>query len=497
MTARNSLNTLLVTFGAAAALSGCNTGADQVASPGIGAFAPPPTNTPAPAPAPTPPPPPSSGPPADCPSGFANVGTIVDRTGATLRTCQLPALVGDGFVVPARAGTIYSISGRTDVGQDRGPNVNSPIATAQRGTLTLEAGVRLYGSSGLDYIVVNRGSQINVQGAQDNPVVMTSRQSIEGNAGVDSIGQWGGLVILGRAPIANCPAGAASGSVDCVAQVEGTNAFYGGNGAADNSGSIRYLRIQHSGFQILPNNELNGITLAGVGSGTTFEFVQVHNSSDDGIEWFGGAVNARRLVLTGNDDDSLDTDVGYTGAIQFAIIVQRANGGDRMNEFSGLKSGAAPLLVTNPKVANVTYVGRAGGGAAIAMNTETNTQYYNAIVTRPAGGSGDATGCLDVDTAATGSFNSVFFSCPAPFVDDADSAAANLFNAGTNNTANGTSTLTETFVNGANEAAVPAFASLSTVSPFFAQASYIGAVRDAADTWWQGWTCGLTAASPC
>jgi hypothetical protein len=489
MPPRNTLKTLVMTFSAAAAVSACG-GADEVASPGEAAFAP----APAPTPPPPPPPPSNSGPPADCPTGFINVGTVLDRTGDILRSCQLPQQVLDGLVVPQRERTVYAVSGRVDVGQDQGGDFNSPLAGSQRGVLTVEAGVRIYGSAGLDFIVVNRGSQINVQGEPTRPVIMTSKQSIEGNTGVDSIGQWGGLVILGRAPISNCPGTVTPGTPECEAQVEGTNAFYGGNGPADNSGTLRYLRLMHSGFQILPNNELNGITLAGVGNGTTIDFVQVHNSSDDGIEWFGGTVNARHLVMSGIDDDSFDSDVGFSGSIQFGIVVQRANGGDRMNEFSG--STRTPAA--NPKIANVTYVGRAGGGAGIVMNTGTDSEFYNVVVTRAAGGSGAGASCLDVDDATTtGAFGSVFFSCPNAFDDDASTAAATLFNAGVGNTSAGTSTLTATFVNGANETAVTAFANLPSISSFFQQVSYIGAVRDASDTWWQGWTCGLTVDTPC
>lgn len=496
MSAQNSLKTLLATLSAVAALSGCG-GADEVASPGEGAFAPPP-----PATTPPPPPPPSTGgPAADCPASFINVGTLLDKAGATLRVCQFPQSITGGLLVSNVAGTIYTLSGRTDVGQDQGGDFNAPSTTAADGVLTIEAGVRIYGSAGLDYLVVNRGSQLNVQGTASAPVIMTSRQSIEGSTTVDSIGQWGGIVILGRAPINNCEGqGTTPGTAQCQAQVEGTNAFYGGNGAADNSGSIRYLRVQHSGFQVLPNQELNGITLAGVGSGTTIDHVQVHNSSDDGIEWFGGTVNARYLVMTGNDDDSFDTDAGYNGAIQFAIVVQRSNGGDRMNEMSSLTR--AP--VSNPKIANATFVGRAGGGAGIIQNTGTNVQYYNTVVTKAAGGTGAGASCLDIDdaqpagaTSTKGSFNSVFFSCPTAFDDDASGDAAAAFNAGVNNTANGTSTLTATFVNGANETAVAAFGTLTSVSSFFQQVNYIGAVSNASDTWWQGWTCGLTADTPC
>jgi hypothetical protein len=222
--------------------------------------------------------------------------------------------------------------------------------------------------------------------------------------------------------------------------------------------------------------------------------VQVHNSSDDGIEWFGGTVNGRYLVLTGNDDDSLDTDVGFNGALQFGIVLQRANGGDRMNEFSG--STRTPA--SNPKVANFTYVGRAGGGAGIVMNSGTNSRFFNSVVTRASGGTGAGASCLDVDDATTtGSFNSVFFACPNAFDDDANGAAAALVAAGTSNTQAGTATLTNGFVNGANETAVTAFAGLTGVSSFFQQVSHVGAVRDANDNWWQGWTCGLTTATAC
>lgn len=489
MSVRNNSRTLLMTFGAVLALSGCGGGADRVASPGESGFPPPPTAPPPPPPSTTPPP--SGGPATDCPAGFANVGTAVN---GTLRNCQLPSKIVGDLLVPKRAGTIYSINGRVDVGDDQGGDAAAPLASAQDGILTIEPGVTLFGSAGLDYLVVNRGNQLFAEGTATQPIVFTSRQSVEGTTNVDSIGQWGGVVLLGRAPISNCPGTATPGTPTCEAQVEGTNAFYGGNQPADNTGRMRYMRVMHSGFQILPNNELNGITLAGLGNGTVFEYVQVHNSSDDGFEWFGGTINARYLVGTGNDDDTFDTDVGFNGAIQFGIVVQRAGGGDRGNEFSG--STRTPA--SNPKIANLTYVGRAGGGAVTVMNSGTNSRFFNVVSTKVVGGTGAGAACLDVDdTTTTGSFNSVFFSCPVAFDDDANGAAAALFNAGSNNTANGTSTLTGTFINGANETAVPAFANLPSISSHFQQVSYIGGVRNASDTWWQGWTCGLTAATSC
>ena len=483
MTGLKKFSALAFAVSATLALAACG-GADGVASPGEGGFGgngggtgnPPPTG--------------GTGAATDCPTGFANVGTVTAAVGGALRVCQLPAQILGNLVVPLRTGTIYSISGRVDVGQDRGGNAASPIAGAQQGILTVEPGVRIFGSAGLDYIVVNRGSQIFAQGTATQPIVFTSRQSVEGTTTVDSIGQWGGLVILGRANISNCPGGTPYGSATCEAQVEGTNALYGGNANADNSGILEFVRVQHSGFQILPNNELNGITFAGVGNGTTLRNIQVHNSSDDGIEFFGGNVNVRNLVLTGNDDDAVDTDQGYTGSLQFGIVVQRANGGDKMIEAS-MASLATGNTRSRPQFSNFTFVGR-GANAGVVFNTGTDVAMYNSIIRHTAG----TAACIDIDNqpATTGTFRSVFLACNTPFDADADDEAAIFTNA--SNVPTGTSTLTGTFINGANETAV-AVTSPTALSAFFASTTYIGAVRDASDTWWQGWTCGLAAGSTC
>ncbi|MDP3401249.1 MAG: hypothetical protein Q8R97_09030 [Brevundimonas sp.] len=429
----------------------------------------------------------------DCPTGFANVGTITVAGGTTLRNCQLPSLIVGNLVVAQRAGTIYSVSGRTDVGQDRGANPAAPLAGASAGILTVEPGVTIFGSGGLDYIVVNRGSQIFAEGTATSPVIFTSRQSVEGTTGVDSIGQWGGLVILGRAPIAACPAGVTPPNIACEAQIEGTSAFYGGNTIADNSGRLRYFRLMHSGFQILPGNELNGITLGGVGNGTTIEYVQVHNSSDDGIEPFGGTVNMKYIVLTGNDDDSFDTDTGYRGNTQFMIIRQAPTRGDR-----GLESSSAgnQALFTRPIVSNMTVIGRTdgAGGDAILLNTGHALQLYNSVVAKPSGT------CFDIDDAATvtngPTFNSVYLSCGTTFRADGnqDAATSGIFATGVNNSA-GASSLNGV-INGANETARPA-TPVAGVNSFFTNTTYIGAVRDSSDTWYAGWSCGIAAGSTC
>jgi len=170
--------TLLVASGALV-LASC--GADEVASPGEGAFNPAPGSGGGGGGVVTPPP---GTPAADCPTGFSNVGTVA---GGTLRNCQLPSSITGSLTVPARAGTVYSLSGRVDVGIDRGGDAGAPIGA--QGILTVEAGVRIFGSGGLDYLVVNRGSQIFAIGTATNPVIFTSRNSIEGTTTIDSIGQ--------------------------------------------------------------------------------------------------------------------------------------------------------------------------------------------------------------------------------------------------------------------------------------------------------------------
>jgi len=501
------LTTLLAISASALTLAAC--GSSEVASPGEGDFG---GGTGGGGTGPTTPAP--GTPAADCPTGFANVGLIAANT---LRVCQLPQQTIGNLTVPLRAGTIYAISGRTEVGTDRGADPAAPVAGSQQGILTIEAGVRIFGSSGSDYLLVNRGSQIFAEGTASNPIVFTSRANVEGTTTENSQGQWGGVVIAGRAPTAVCPVGVTAPNAACVGQVEGTSANYGGASTSDNSGRLRYVQIKYSGFEISPNNELQALTLAGVGSGTTIEYVQAYNSSDDGIEIFGGNVNLRYIVINGADDDGLDTDTGWRGGAQFGIVTQRATAvtnGSRGFEWSAAPSGTA--FFSQPKVSNFTLVGRNAAVAAdalLTLNTGTQPTIINSVVTNP---STSAAACLDLDDAQTVTnapiFRSVFFACNRPYENDSNvNAAATeaVFISATNvgNTAAGTSTLTApagatltaqslAFINGANETAVTP-ANAPAIYSWFTAVTYIGAVRNAADTWYAGWTCGLQAGSTC
>jgi hypothetical protein len=497
------LTTLLALSASALTLAAC--GSAEVASPGEGDFGgtggggggtvTPPPGTPA----------------ADCPTGFANVGVVA---GGTLRACQLPQQINGALTVPLRAGTIYSISGRTAVGTDQGVDPAAPIPGSVQGILTIEAGVRLFASGGSDYLLVNRGSQLFAEGTATTPIIFTSRQNVEGTTTLDSQGQWGGIVLAGRAPQANCQLTA---PVTCTGTVEGTSAFYGGNTPGDNSGRLRYVQIKFSGFEISTGNELQGLTLGGVGSGTTIDHIQVYNSSDDGIEIFGGNVNLRHIVINGADDDGLDTDTGWRGGAQFGIVTQRAPGSTSRS--AGFEFSAAPTsvplatrYVSQPKIANWTLVGRnspTNAHTVAHFDSGTDATIINSVFTSV---TGSLAGCMAINDADTGTsgvvFNSVFMSCPISYRPGNEALSTAAFTAGTNNTAAGTRTLTApvagttltnqvlTFINGANEAAVTPVAAASVYS-FFQNTTYIGAVQNAADTWWQGWTCGLTAGATC
>lgn len=482
---------LLSLVTACAMLSACGGSGDSGGSPA-------PTPSPSPS-SPTPSPSPS-GPASGCPTGLIDGGVIADK-----RNCILPDEVIRDMTLPRRAGTIYSLSGRVDIGRDLGGD--GLLSSGIGATLTIEPGVVVFGSSGLDYLVVNRGSKLRAVGTAAAPIIFTSRANVEGLSGNNSQGQWGGVILLGRAPIADCLGNATGGSTNCEQTYEGLiSTLYGGGVEADSSGALQYVQVRYAGFELAPGQEINGLTLAGVGSGTTIDHIQVHNSADDGIELFGGRANARYLVLTGNDDDSLDTDQGYQGFIQFVIAVQRLGGGSGDLIVEADSPGAEDSLPRQwTRLANFTFVHRAAGAAsAVLLRGGTDYAMVNGVIVSPRA-------CLDIDGNATVRaadaalqdqgpplFRSVVLSCGAgAYLNDGDVSAAtiqSLFESAIfNNNPALASSLTSIFVNGPNEMTVPAF-NAPSLGGFFTTTNYIGAVRDTNDSWYRGWTCDSATA---
>ncbi|MCC8407819.1 hypothetical protein LJ707_02690 [Mucilaginibacter sp. UR6-1] len=265
--------------------------------------------------------------------------------------------------------------------------LNGPVYIDSLATLNIAAGTFVKGldktntTTGFpSYLVIRRGGKLNINGTATNPVVFTSQYA----AGSRAEGDWGGIVILGRAPVNNVnPKIEGIPAAQIPAALAGKDAIgYGGAIEADNSGSIRYLRIEFAGEVITEGNELNGLTLGGVGSGTTLDHVQVSYGADDAFEFFGGSVNATNLISYLNDDDDFDFDQGYQGSIQFAVAQKdprtafprsgNPNGIESNNITSPIVTGGAfSTRLTTPVLSNFSILGDTSSTTAPSVGVGT------------------------------------------------------------------------------------------------------------------------------
>ncbi|HPI39892.1 MAG TPA: hypothetical protein PLJ21_03760, partial [Pseudobdellovibrionaceae bacterium] len=207
-------------------------------------------------------------------------------------------------------------------------------------------------------------------------------------------GEWGGLVINGNAPINAC----AKGVAVCEAISEGIKSKevkFGGNDSEDNSGVLKYVVVEFAGYPISQDNELNGISFNGVGSGTEVEYIQVHMNADDGVEFFGGTVNVKHVVLTANEDDSMDWDMGWVGKAQFVLIDQGQDAVDNGFEADNLKSPMNAEPRSNPIMSNVTMIGSSKSAYGMLLRRGTGAQLSNFIIT------GFSKACIDIDDSET------------------------------------------------------------------------------------------------
>lgn len=223
--------------------------------------------------------------------------------------------------------------------------------------LTIEPGTLIHGeTSSKGALVITRGSQIIADGTKDKPIIFTS------DASSPKRGDWGGVVICGKAPT-----NASFNGVAGVGQVEGgvNNGeglgLYGGTDAADNSGILHYVRIEYAGYAYLPDNELNGLTLAGVGNGTKIDYVEIYKANDDAIECFGGTVNLKHTVFVSTLDDDYDTDNGWSGQVQFGIVLRDSSIADISKsesfESDNDANGSALTPQTRGVYSNMTIIG--------------------------------------------------------------------------------------------------------------------------------------------
>ncbi len=415
-----------------------------------------------------------------CPTGT----TAISSYNGSTTTCEISGRITSDLTLTAN--NVYALNGAVFVGNDK----------ADSATLTIEAGTTIYGRSGSDYLVVSRDSEIHANGSASAPITFTSQQDMMGEA--TGAGQWGGIVLLGNAKSNKCP----SDGSDCALQVEGVEdgAVFGGTDDADSSGVLRYVVVKHAGYEIAPDNELNGITFAGIGSGTKVEFIQIHENADDGIELFGGTVNLKYVVLTSNQDDSVDWDNGYRGNMQYVLVKQDPADGHANRGIEADNDGSTPnkLPQSNPTIANMTIIGNAFDTAdtdseGIYLREGTKAQLHNFVVTNAAGECLELEAGLTVDQAKAGETvitNSVF-ACNENFKNTADSSAvafdlASWVDGQTDNsTASGMS------------AVLDGIFTIDTTTPkdftgstFFDNTNFIGAVSQSND-WTKGWTVGL------
>jgi hypothetical protein len=245
------------------------------------------------------------------------------------------------------ADTIYKLTGK--------------VYVKAGGTLNIAPGTVIKGdkSAAGSALIIVRGAKIYAIGTPTKPIVFTSSEA----PGNKAMGDWGGVVISGNARI-NVPTGIGTFEGGNLANPDGTpsDGQYGGLNDLDNSGELKYVRIEYAGFAYAPNNELNSLTMGGVGSGTKISYVQCSYGLDDAFEWFGGTVSADHLIAFRGNDDDFDTDFGYSGKVQFGVclrdtLVADAVSGAMAFESDNDAAGSANGPKTQPVFSNMTLIG--------------------------------------------------------------------------------------------------------------------------------------------
>jgi hypothetical protein len=300
--------------------------------------------------------------------------------------------------------TVYILASRIKVR----PNV----------TLTIQPGTIIKGAEGqgsnAKVLMVMRDATINAAGNAAEPIIFTSvRDNIQPgqiaspNLPNDLTGQWGGLAILGNAPISSGVADPNGGGFD-VDQIEGVpssdqDGLYGGNNNADNSGRLSYVSVRHGGTEIAGGDELNGISFGGVGNGTVLDHIEIVGNADDGVEFYGGSVNLNHLVVWNNGDDAIDTDQDYVGTIDNGFVVGAAGSPFELDGPEGTTVSGNNHTIRNITVVTVRPDGTASGDL---LNFDGNTNitmeniYFASVNTAQKLGK-------DNTTATNGSFSNI------------------------------------------------------------------------------------------
>ncbi len=254
-------------------------------------------------------------------------------------------------------------------------NLNGKLLVENGATLIIPAGTKIVAEQGANYLIVDRGGKIFVNGTESNPVVFEGKSHLPG--------YWGGIVILGNAPTNRSASGTSTSELGDM--------IYGGTNQADNSGSIKYLVIKDSGFKYNPEKEFNGLSLFGVGSGTSISYVYVVDGADDGVEFFGGNVNADHLVVIGVGDDCVDWTEGWQGTADYIYAsrkkeyINAAEPGNRGVEADTQDTDPNTTNgngVSNPTLRNATFIGNMNGAESQGMKIRagSNGKFDNIVI---------------------------------------------------------------------------------------------------------------------
>lgn len=456
---------------------------------------------------------------------------VIPLTAALLVACNStdsgtgPVPVGDATIATNitadrtfRAETTYTISGF--------------IQVTNGATLTIEPGTRIVGDFDVlgSSLFITRGAKINANGTAAAPIVFTSERA----PGVRQAGDWGGLVIIGNGLINRASPVILEGTGTGVTNP--TQEYSGGNNNADNSGTLRYVRVEFAGYASATDAELNSFTFAAVGSGTTMEYLEALYGLDDAFEFFGGAVDAKYLVAYEHGDDAFDMSEGYSGRLQYLIsylsskVNNRPGAGNASNDpqsiendgcnGTGCTAGQNSTPFTTPVVANFTIIGpgagtdvdATSGGYGAILRRGTGGYYVNGLIARfPKGAIGlrDSTttkvritdGIFDMRNVLVVETPSIFTTASAGFV-LTDSVARNITRDGAATTANQFSTFTMPATTTSSFDWTPAAGSLiatgglTTFSgnmaiaagTFVLGTAYRGAAAPGGTKWWAGWT---------
>ena len=372
------------------------------------------------------------------------------------------------------------------------------VSVVEGVTLTIEAGTTIIaGDVGgvFSFLAIEQGATIIAEGTASQPIVFTSNKS------TPNPGDWGGLLLAGREPI----------NRGTTATTEVANLTYGGTDPADNSGVLRYVRLEYTGGKINDDAEYNGLSLYGVGNGTTIEFVQAFNGNDDGIEFFGGTVNLKYAIVTGAGDDSFDWTDGWVGNGQFWIAQQNSLAGDKGIEGDNFSDNPGVTPFSNPTLSNLTLIGAEDGDGenkGIEFRAGTMVTMYNTII-KAFPGTGievdDDQTLINLNNNQVIVRNSIIDNVNSFDLDHEDVATADLadFMLFNNFTLDGSAdpfnnmgtAIPEDFevsgFRGTYEytTAIDGVDNFdpSTLGSFFTAAPYTGALQDS-DTWTDGWT---------